>query len=282
MMRKLIIGLTLVAATTILAGCGNDQYGIEKRYWQVQKQAEKIFKNPAASPPRELERVVNLLDGFVKKYPLTNLAFEAEINVSRLYIVKEEYEKARLRLRALLSKYSKSAPISSEVTFLIGNSYEIEDKWNSALEQYKKIMREYPITLRGIDIPVYIAQHYKIKYEPDKMIAAFQEAIAHYKALAAKYPGSPLAYNLDNLVAQCYEAVKDWQNAIASLNAIIDNYKAKVPQDETMLTIALVYKNGLKDNAKAKATLERLIKEYPKSRLVKAAGNLLKGMEKEK
>lgn len=276
-MKKLFLILLLAL---ILGGCGNDQYTIEKRYWNIQQQVDKIVKNPAASPPHELERVVNILNNFAKKFPNSNLSLESEFNIARLYIVKEEYDKARTQLKMLLEKYNKSAAICSEAVFLIGNSYEIEDKWDSALGQYKKIMQEYATTLRGISVPVYIAQHYKIKYQPEKMITALQEAIEHYRALGDKYPGSPLAYQADKLVAECYGALKDWQNTISTFNTMVEKFKGKVDPGEALVTIAFIYKKELKDNANAKQALERLIKDYPKSRFVKTAEALLKEVDK--
>jgi len=277
MLKKIIL---LISAVLILSGCADDQYTIEKKHWRVQKQANKIFKNPHASPPKELENTVKLLNNFAQKYPANNLAVDAEFNIARLYIVKEEYDNARAQLKSLLDKYNKSDFICAEALFLLGNSYEMENKWDSALTQYKQMIQKYPLTLKGIDMPLYIAQHYKVKYQPERMISAYQEAIAHYNALAAKYPGSPLAYNCQNLVAQSYLALKDWQNAIAALNNLIERYKGKVKTDGILMEIALIYQKELKDTPKAKEALETLLKEYPKSKLVKAAKSLLKEWSK--
>lgn len=273
-MKKIIF---LILVTALIIGCSNDQYAIERRYYRLSKQAGKIFANPHVSPPQELEKVIKLLNNFAKKYPKSNLALDAEFNIARLYIVKKEYTRARAYLKQLLNQYSgQSKAISSEIIFLVGNSFEIENKWDSALQQYKKIMQEYPLTVRGINVPIYIAQHYKIKYQPDKMIGAYQEAISHYKALASRYPNSPLSFNAEALVAQCYIAMKEWVNAIDAFNNLIAAYKNKINMDTVMLDMALIYQRELKDNVKAKETLERLIKDYPKSRLVKLANDLLK------
>ncbi|MFA5156281.1 MAG: tetratricopeptide repeat protein [Candidatus Omnitrophota bacterium] len=276
-MKKLfLVFIVIFLAVVIFSGLGNDQYAIEKRFWGLQKRAEKVFTNPAASPPMELERVAGLFQAFIKKFPNNQLSLQSEFVIARLYMVKEEYDKARVQLKAVLDKYSKSQAICSEAVFLAGNSYEIEGKWGPALEQYKTIIKEYPLTLRGFSTPVYIAQHYKIKYQPDKMITAFQEAIAHYRQLADKYAGSPAAYQAEALIAQCYMALKDWPAAIAAFNATIEKFKGKVPGDGALLRIALIYKNELKDNVKAKQVLEQLIKDYPQSRFLKSAEALLK------
>lgn len=270
----------LAVFSLLFAGCGNDQYSIEKRYWQAQKQAEKIFKNPQASPPLQLKRVVNRFYQFSQKYPNTNLAINAEFNIARLYIVKEEYEQARAWLRKMVEKHSKYPAICSEAVFLIGTSYQIQDKWSLALEQYKKIMQLYPVTPRGVDMPVYIAQYYKIKYQPDKMVAAYQEAIVHYKSLADKYRNTPMSYIASMLVGKCYLAIKDWQGAVNTFNAIITDYKGKVDLQEPLMTSALIYTKELKDKTKAKEMLGILIKDYPRSNFLKVAKELLKELNK--
>jgi TolA-binding protein len=274
---RVFVGLLLILA---VLGCGSNQYAIERKFWQVQKQAEKIFNNPHASPPRELARIVNLLNDFTKNYPNTNLAVNAEFNIANLYMVKEEYDNARAQLQSIINKYRQSEPICAEATFLIGNSYQAHDKWDLALQQYKGIMQEYPRTPRGLDIPIYIAKYYEKKYQPDKMIAAYQDAIAHYKALSDKYPDSPFALNVDTLVGQCYIALKDWQNAINTFNGMLENYKGKTNLDAVMLDMAIIYQKGLKEKVKAKEILERLIQDYPKSKLTKTATAMLKELTK--
>lgn len=276
-MVKLIFLILIVA---VLVGCGNDQYARERQYWRLQKQAEKIFKNPFASPPRELERVVKELAAFANKRPDSSLAIDAEFNIARLYLVKEQFDQARIELKKLLDKHSKSEAICAEAIFLIGNSYEMQDQWELALGQYRRIMQEYPVTRRGLDIPIYIAQHYKIKYQPEKMVSALGQAIPHYQALAAKFPGTLVAFNASVLTAECLTALKDWPGAIGAFNNIINTYKDKVRMDGILLNIAMIYHRELQDESKARQTLERLIKEYPDSALVKQATALVKEWSK--
>ena len=276
-MKKVIL---LVLLAFVLSGCADDQFGIEKKYWSLQRQEEKIFSNPSASPENELEKVVARLNAFIKKYPKNNLAVKAEFDIANLYTVKEEYNKARSQLKAVLAKYSKFDSICSEAVFLLGYNYEKQNKWSLALEQYKKIMQDYPLTSQGLSIPVYIAQYYKSKFQPDNMVMALQEAIAHYKGLANKYPNSPLGLRAYMLTADCYIVLKDWQNTVNTFKTAIDAYKSKVNVDAIMLNMALIYKRELKNNTKAKEALEGLLKEYPKSKLAKSATALLEEMEK--
>jgi len=279
---KKIISILILATLIPLAGCGVDQYAIERQYYRAKKQAEKIFKNPHATPPNELARVVAILDGFTTKYPKSRLAMDAQFTIAGLYTITEEFEHARAQLNKMLTVYSKAPAICAEAMFRLGNTFELENKWDSALAQYKKTIREYALTVRGLELPVYIAQHYKVKFQPDKMMGAFREAISHYNTLVQEYSGSPLAYKCQTVVAQCYLAMKEWLGAIDTYESIIKNYKNKIKMDGALFTISVLYSRQLKDNVKAREALERLIAEYPKSKFVGPAQAVIKKLTEAK
>lgn len=282
MSRKTFPLLLTIVSISILSGCSNDQYSIERQYWRAQKQAEKILKNPHASPPQELERVINLQNKFIQKYPNNILSIQSDFNIIHLYVAKKEFERARTQAKTLLNKYNKYLSICADATFLLGYTYELENKWDAALTHYKKIMRDYPLTVKGLEVPIYISRYYKGKYQPEEMVAAYKEAIDYYKALSQKHPHTSFGYTVSILAAKCYMAMKDWRNAIESFNTVIETYKDKMKMDTILLNIAVLYNKELKDDAMAKAALQRLIKDYPQSRFIKVAAKLLKDMEEKK
>ncbi len=272
-----IIQFTLIASILSLCfGCEQDQYAIERKYYQTVKQAEKIFQNPHATPNNELNRVVSILNKFSLQFRDNSLAVNAEFNVAQLYIVKEEYGAARAQLKKIIAKYNKFDAICSEAVFLTGKSYELENKWGTALTQYNKILSEYPVTPKGITLPIYLIQYYKQKLDPDKMRQAGRNAINHYNNLAEKYPDSPLALRAQTLAAECYLFMQEPLNAINALNDVVEKYKSKTDTAAIVLNIALIYAREIKDKAKAKETLELLIKDYPDSKLIKNAKEILK------
>jgi TolA-binding protein len=273
---KKYLSITLIFISLLLAGCGQDQYATEKQFYRIQKQAGKIFRNPDATPANELQNAVKALKDFSIKYPKTNLAAEAKFTIANLYIIKKEYEKSRQQINKIIDEYKKVPAVTSEAVFLKGNSYETQGQWEQALIQYKKVMQTYPLSRKGLEAPIYIASHYKVKFQPDKMMEAFRQAINHYNGLASKYPNTPAALQLDTLAAQCYAAMQDWPNAAAAYRAITRTYKGKVNMDGLLVNIALIYSRKLNDNQKAKQMLNELIKDYPRSNLIPAAKKLLK------
>jgi TolA-binding protein len=281
-MKKIPYLLIFVLFTFLLAGCSDDQYALEKQYWYTKKSATKIFVNPEATPPMELSRAVSKLVNFSKRFPKTQLAVDADFTVAQLYVVKKDYPKARTYLQSMVGKYKSFPVICAESTFLLGKTYEVDEQWDRALQQYKNIMRDYPVTPRGLSVAVYIASYYRQKYQPDKMVQAYQEAITFYKELSLKYPNTPLSLKADMLTAQCYMAIQDWQAAANSLEVIIREYKGKVRVDNFMLKLASIYKKNLKDEARSKEILNQIIKEYPEGKVAKISKAVLKEMDKPK
>lgn len=275
-MGKIILSILIALGICLSSGCGKDQYAVERQYYHAVKEAEKIFKNPHASPKNELIRVVSIFDKFTRQFSGNNLAVNAEFNIAQLYIAKEEYESARAQLKKINAKYSKSEPLCSEALFLAGKSYELENKWNLALTQYNRILEQYPVTPKGISLPIYLIQYYKQKFEPDKMREAAGNAISHYNRLAEKYPDSPLALRAQTLAAECYLFLQEPLSAINTLNSVVERYKDKTNTDGIVLSIALIYAKEIKDKTKAKETLKRLIQDYPKSKLIKQAKEILR------
>ena len=273
--------LLVICSVLVLAGCADDQYTMERNYWRAQKQATKIFDNPHASPPYELDRVVGILNDFAKKYPETNLSVDAKFTIARLYMTKEEHDKARAQLNKIIEEHGESEFISAEAMFFIGNSYQMQDKWSLALKQYEELKQKFPLTQRGFNIPLFVAQHYKITHQPDKMIAAFSRAAEYYISLAERNAHTSLAYNSYLLATSCYTEIKDWQNAINTLNTIIDKFRNKYNVESVFINMAFIYYNGLKDEVKAKRVLTQFITDYPKSRFVKAAKELLSKIDKQ-
>jgi TolA-binding protein len=264
----------------LLSGCVNDQYSMEKEFWQAQKQSEHIFKNPHATPPAQVNRVLKTLKLFSKDHPDSTLAIEAEFTIARIYTIKQQYEDARTQLKEIMKTFSTSQPVCAEALYMIGNSYQLEDKWPQALEEYKKIISKYPLTGRGISMPIYIAQYYKVKYQPDKMIAAYREAVEHYRGMAKTYTFSPLGLQAYRLIIESYIEMGEWKDVIDTYNSMLTIYKGKMPMDSLLLEMAVIYKKQLNDDVKAKESLEELLKQYPKSKLAPSAKKLLKELEK--
>ena len=282
MMRKYSFLTIILCAGLLMNGCSEDQYAVEKRYWQLKKQAEQILQNPEVSPPNELKRAIDATNSFIARYPKNILAMESKFLIAKLYLAKKEFNQGREQLQQIMSEYKSIPPVCSEALFLIGSSYQLQNNWAQALEQYRKVYRDYPLTERGFEAPMYIAMYYKAKFMPDKMIDTCNEAIAHFRGLMAKYPDPKVAFRAYNYIGSCYVAMKKWPEAVQNLQGMATYFKDKLDTGNLYINIALIYANELKDAEQAKQVLQKFISDNPKSKFIQSAEKLLAAIEKGK
>jgi TolA-binding protein len=275
-MRRIISLLVVFCLAIVFCGCAKDQYSIERELWHLKKKAAVVLKNPDGAPPQAYERVIGSFTAFVAKHGNNVLVVDADFAIARLYMSQKEYDKARTQLKGMLRKYAKAQVVLPEILFMMGTTYEIQGRFDLALEQYKKLIDTYPLSKRGFGLPFVIGDYYRQQNMPEKMRAAFDDAIKHYEGLAQKYSDSPVALRSLMMVASSYAQMRQWQKSVDTLETIVTKFHGKTPLDGVLLQAAVVYKKDLNNSVRAKAALERLIKDYPGSNLAPTAKSLLK------
>src|SRR5262249_15657363 len=100
-------------------------------------------------------------------------------------------------------------------------------------------------------------------------------AILTFYDLIATYPESPLRESAQYLVADMYYQQKDWRAATAEFEALVAALPRGEKAPDALLKIGLCQKN-LGDSARAKRTLERVVREYPTSAAARQARALLR------
>jgi outer membrane protein assembly factor BamD (BamD/ComL family) len=262
------------------AGCSPDQYSVEREYWRARRLKDAIITNLGNVSQAQFEKAVRQLDNFIGMYPGNKLTTEAELDIAALQVAMKNHEKARQQLSMMLEKYADSQGICADVRFLIGNSYQIEGNWDAALAEYKRITLDYPTTIRGLEMPLYIAQYHKQRKQEDESKTAYREAIRHYTQLNSQYPNSELGlYALRN-AGRCYMELEEWKSALEVFNGIARDYRGKAAIDDVLMNIAVIYAHKFKDKKKAAAALQQLVEDHPDSKFVRAAEFMLEEWSK--
>lgn len=271
-------------AGLLCAGCGGkqDQYSLERELYGIKKKAQAIMTNPEATPPAELKRVVDALTVFMNKESQKTVAVEARFIIAGLYKAKKEFPKAHETVAGIIAAYPKYTPICAQAMFLDGQIWEDQGDWAQALTKYQELMRTYPRTPRGMEVPLYIAAHYRDKLQPDKMIEAYHEAVAYYSGMADKYPGSEMSFQCRIMVAKVQAELKEWPEAVRTLETVVEEFKDKMKVDAIRVDIANIYGVRLKDKAKAEAILQKVAADNPKEPVGEVARKMLEKLSLEK
>ena len=219
--------------------------------------------------------MVDALMVFARKTPDKQVAVDARFMIVRLYLVKKDYAKALGALAQIKAAYQKFESVCAEAVFMEGQVWEEQGDWAQALTRYQEIMLVYFDTPRAMNVPVYIATHYKEKLQPDKMIDAYHDAVAYYEGLADKFPRSRLAFKCRTMAAQIHTDLKEWPDVIKALETAVVEFKDGSSADAMRIDMATIYNTKLNDTAKAQAILQEVVKNDPGSALANKAREML-------
>jgi len=253
-----------------LCGCESREFKAERQMWRAHKRAQAIYKNPKGTPPFQLAQVQKEYQKILDKYPKSLFSIQAQFSIGHLYLVMGDFERARSEYKKLNVDCDKRGNLCAEAIFAIGQSYELEEKWSQALIQYKSILSSFPFSSKSLDLPIYIIRHYQRTKDAAGVNRSCDEALSYYASLKSKTKAEKGDYILDSLIARSLIEAGRWQEAVDVLEKTVIRYPNMGP-DEALMLKAVIYKNKLKDSAKAREELQRILKDYPKSKLTKQA-----------
>jgi tetratricopeptide (TPR) repeat protein len=274
-MRNNLKLIGVVAMAALLVGCESRSFKAEREMFRVHKKAEAVYKNPKGTPPFQFQQVIDGYRNIVKKYPGSLFGVQASFSIGHLYVVKGDFEKGRQQYKTLTVDCDKKGNLCAEAYFAIGNSYELEQNWAFALTQYQHILTHFPLSSKSLDLPLYIIRHYRKANDPDNIKRFVDEAASYYLGLKSKAKTDQGKFILQSLVSRVYIEGAQWQDALDSLDKLLRDYPKNGPE-ETLWVKALIYYNQMKDTLKAKQELQKIVIDYPRSKLARQAEGLIK------
>jgi TolA-binding protein len=269
MKRALIVlSLTLLITHLTLSFLDKSEYAMEKQLWHIQKQFNEIARDPAAAPTQAFDNVSQQYQKVVAKYPHAKLTPDVYLQIGRVYFLKKDYEQARSFYLKIPQLFPEEKISVAKALFQSGLSYETEGKAEGALQVYQEIVKNYPLTDTGLNMPYYIAKYHDRLGHREATKTAFREAVAFYKKTIRDNEQSPLAFNAMRVLASIYLDQKEYETAVQLLGDILIEYPDLTfsnPQraDLIMKSINTVSAIQLKDYDLPINIYEKFLKKHP-------------------
>jgi tetratricopeptide (TPR) repeat protein len=240
----LIIGV-YVALSFLAKG---DDYAVERILWRLNNEIIELAKDPKAVPPEQFDSVIERCRKVIEKYPDSKIILKPYLDIARLYTLKKDYATARVEYAKAIEKYEHNAEVVAGIMSAIGKTYETEEQWESANDVYQKIIKDYSSTRVGLNMPLYIAYHYRNLNDYTNTIESFQAALNHYRLLIEKHPDTLLAFKAYNSLARTYLDQRRWEDGLKIYGEILNVYAVpkKIPAQraqniiKTMNTISAI------------------------------------------
>lgn len=274
MRRNISRAFMIITVLALAAGCESRAFQAERRMWKAHKKAEAIFKNPKGTPPYVLQKAINGYKDIAKAYPDSLFAVQSQFSIGHLYLVMGDFDQARKAYKSMAFDCDKKGNLCAEAYFAIGKTYELQGNWPEAELIYRKIMQEFPFSAKSLDLPIYIMLHYKNEKSLTAMKRAGDEAVGYYQGLIADPRGKKGADILHGLMTRVYLESDQWPQALDSLEQYVKDFPKQNPE-EAIYIKAIIYQKKLNDKEKARQELQRIVNDYPKSRITPQVQTLL-------
>jgi len=222
----LILAIILLAVPLLLAiFTSNNEYAAERLFYKASRVYNKIKANPDVAPPLMLGTIEKNLKTIIEKHPETETAKSVHIVLAEFYTTYKRYDEAIRALDRAISTYDeKDALLLSNAYFLKGVTYERQGRWGKALGEFAVLKDSFSGTPLGLQIPLYIAEHYAKGGRTAEAEREFGKAASFYEKLREEKKGTMLGYTSSDLLAQVYATLKRYEELGRVLEDIIIDY----------------------------------------------------------
>ncbi len=212
---------------------------------------------------KEPYRAYDIYQQIIRKYPQTKELGTVYLALGGIDFSQEKYQDAREDFRYVLDHYRNDNNSCIQAQLAIAKSYELENNWNKALNEYQWLMENYPQTLQSMEIPLYIADYYNNKQDNNLAKSSYENAIQKYRDITNTYPNTRLATIAYDYMATCFLRLEKWGEAGEILQSMLSSELPAVVQINTYLKLGSIYDTKLNEAEKAVKVYSDLLQKYP-------------------
>lgn len=233
-MKAVNLSIGLCLAAIFISGC------LPKAPVSTQEAADMLYlKATSLQDNEEYDKATDEFEALVGRYPNSNNADNAQLEIGNNYRIQGEYDKAIPAYEMLLGKYPQSDVV--DYTLLgIGDSYLDLGERAKAIETYQKLIDKYPYLNNEV------AEEAQNRIDMLKEIEKYEEVIES----GDKDMRDNAQYQIGNIY---FSVFNDYDKAIEEFNKVVENYPQSELADDAMWMVGECYW--------AKATYEPLAGE---------------------
>ncbi|MFA5339480.1 MAG: tetratricopeptide repeat protein [Candidatus Omnitrophota bacterium] len=282
MFKKTIIIPFIFAAAVILNGCDSGIYSAEKRFWHASKAFNQLLKAPDKATPVDYQKIIDSFREITIRYPAWPNSGQAQFNIGQLYAMQGNFSKARDEFMVILKDYPANIDLCARSLFAAALVYEREDDWPKAKETFDRIEKDYTDTGTAFQVPLHVAEYYKVKGKNTEADAAYLAALDKYKKMVKDNPKTYGALLTIDLVINCYTDQEKWNEAVDYLGSLVNDYPDTLLAPKAKLIQAAIYEQKLNRLEKSRELYDEIIKKYSKTPFAQAAQQQMERLNKSK
>lgn len=265
-MKKISLNFLIILLFNllILTGCSGP-YQLEREYWLVNRKYSRFLKNIDKAKESDYRKLIINLKKIIIDFPPSPQSARAQLNIGNLYGMQSKRDKAIEEYEKVLENYPAALNESAKALFSIGLIYQQENNWLKAEEYFKKTLKDYPETETGLLTPLYFARYYKSKDQTDKAKTAYSEAIKGYKGTISKNQDNVLGLLALDYIVNCFGDEAKWQKLLVFLEETSNKYPEGPLALKSLFVMGRVNEVNLKNEKETERIYREIIERFPES-----------------
>jgi outer membrane protein assembly factor BamD (BamD/ComL family) len=247
-------------ATALFMNCGGDSP--ERLYDRVLKRYGPVISNSAKADEKKFTAAADALRAIVATHRTWARAADVQLVLGGMYAGRRQFDDARAELEKVYVDFPEKREQCARALFLRGIIFEEQGDWKSAAKEFEAVMGQYRDTRTGLEVPMYVAAHYRHNNMDEAASQAYDRAIRNYLYIIEDNPyGGHIPLVERYLMAACAAGGK-WEKTVTQLEKVA----AKFPDSEgaalSLYYAAAIYSNQLDQPQRAEQLLQGVIKDF--------------------
>lgn len=282
MFRKISVICAVLLASSAISGCDSGTYSAEKRFWHASKDLNKLLQAPDKASPVEYQKIIDKFREITIRYPMWPNSAQAQFSIGQLYAMQGSVAKARDEFLVILKEHPENADLCSRALYMVAITYEAGDDTPKAIEALNRIMSDYPDTGTALQVPVHIAEYYKLKGKNDEASTAYAVAIDKYKKYISDNSKTYGALVTIDLLVTCFADQGKWAEALEYLDSVAAAHGDTLLAPKALFVAGAVYEQKTNQPDKAAANYRLIMEKYSNTPFAKLAEKQLEAINKSK
>jgi TolA-binding protein len=200
----------------------------------------------------------------IEDYPNHSLKATAQLGIGACLFAVGKYEDARMELALLEKQRGASDQVKSEAAYLRALSYQREDNWPRALAEFDYVWFNFPISAKGMETPIHVAEFYLSMGESKLASDGFAEAERDYLKLIDIYSArSDVVARAMSYLARCHTSRHMWQEAVETLKTLGAKYQRTPEGFSAYPKASDILLQELNKPEEAASLLKAFVRNYP-------------------
>ncbi len=214
---------------------------------------------------RSPEEVRRTLESVLADYPECEVAPQVLLALSDNANQRNQVEEALGYLDRIIRDYRNDEDAAPQALLFRGRLLASRDRWPEALEIYRTLPGQHPLSEPALLAPLEIAQHYHQAGDEQATTAALEQAERGYRDFIARYPPGQHTVSARQHLIQALLLQEKYEPAIDEYVSLGDDMKGSPEGASLMLAAARIARDALADPSKAAGILDHVAEVYSRA-----------------